>query len=70
VTFAHWLYVIGVVVVIGTMLMRRNVVTPCIVFTFLIGWVYHGSIVKAVQTVFGASMAAAVELLTSFSLSG
>lgn len=69
-TFAHWLYVIGVVVVIGTMLMRRNVVTPCIVFTFLIGWVYHGSIVKAVQTVFGASMAAAVELFNIFLIIG
>ncbi|MGI6143636.1 MAG: hypothetical protein ACOYEK_07265 [bacterium] len=69
-TTAHWLYVIGVVVVIGTMLMRRNVVTPCIIFTFLIGWVYHGSIVKAVQTVFEASMAAAVELFSIFLIIG
>ena len=69
-TTAHWLYVIGVVVVIGTMLMRRNVVTPCIIFTFLIGWVYHGSMVKAVQTVFEASMAAAVELFSIFLIIG
>lgn len=69
-TVAHWLYVIGVTVVIATMFARRNVVTPCIIFTFLIGWVYQGSIVQAVQTVFGASMAAAVELFSVFLIIG
>jgi len=36
-TTAHWLYVIGVIVVVLTMVLRRNVVIPCIIFSFLIG---------------------------------
>jgi len=70
VTAAHWLYVIGVIVVILTMIMRRNVVIPCVIFTFLIGWVYHASLVKAVQTIFNASIVAATELFSIFLIIG
>jgi len=65
-TPAHWLYVIGVVVVILTMVFRRNVVIPCIIFTFAIGWYFKGDIVSAVQTVFNASLVAAQSLFSIF----
>lgn len=62
----HWLYVIGVIVVIVTMILRRNVVIPCIIFTFLIGLTYSGNLITAVQALFNASMVAAKELFSIF----
>ena len=69
-TFAHWLYIIGVIVVVATMIFRRNVVIPCIVFTLAIGWYFHGSFVKGVQTIFSASIVAAGELFGIFFIIG
>lgn len=69
-TLAHWLYVIGVLVVVATMVLRRNVVIPCILFTFLIGWYYLGSLVGGVQVVFNAGLVAAKELLGIFLIIG
>lgn len=65
-TLSHWLYVLGVLVIVLTMIMRRNVVIPCILFTFLIGWAYKGSLVKAVQVLFNANLVAAKELFGIF----
>lgn len=65
-SFEHWLYVIGVVVVIATMILRRNVVIPCIVFTFLIALSFSGSLVSATQSLFNASIVAAKELFGIF----
>ncbi|GAW92285.1 hypothetical protein TepRe1_0243 [Calderihabitans maritimus] len=53
-------------VVVLTMILRRNVVIPCIVFTFLIGLVYTGNLITAVQAVFNASLVAAKELFGIF----
>lgn len=65
-TTSHWLYVIGVIVIVATMLFRRNVVIPSIVFTFLIGSIYLGSLVGGIQAVFNASLVAAKELFSIF----
>ncbi len=70
-TIAHWLYVLGVLVVIATMILRRNVVIPCITFTFIIGlYFFGGNMVTAVQVVFNASLVAAKELLSIFLIIG
>lgn len=69
-TTAHWLYVIGVLVVVATMIFRRNVVIPCIIFTFVIGLYFAGSAVSAVQVVFNASLVAAKELFGIFLIIG
>lgn len=69
-TLPHWLYLIGVVVVVLTMLIRRNVLIPCILFTFLIGWVYLGSFVSGVQVLFNASIVAAKDLFSIFMIIG
>lgn len=69
-TTAHWLYVIGVLVVVLTMIIRRNVIIPCIVFTFLIGWVYLGSFVGGIQALFNASIVAAKDLFSIFMIIG
>ena len=69
-TTAHWLYVIGVLVVVATMIFRRNVVIPCVLFTFGIGWYFIGSPISGVQVVFNASLVAAKELFSIFLIIG
>ena len=44
----HWIYLIGMVVILVTMVMRKNVVVPCILFTLLTGLIASGSLVGAV----------------------
>jgi hypothetical protein len=66
----HWLYVLGVITVILTMIFRRNVVIPCVVFTFIIGWMYKASFVGGVQVVFNASLVAAKDLFSVFLIIG
>lgn len=65
-TLSHWLYVLGVISVVITMVLRRNVIIPCIIFTFLIGWVFLGSFIGGIQTVFNASLVAAKDLFSIF----
>ncbi|MCR4443076.1 MAG: hypothetical protein QHH10_12410 [Peptococcaceae bacterium] len=69
-SISHWLYVIGVLVVVLTMTLRRNVVIPCVVFTFLIGWVYLGSFIGGIQALFNASIVAAKDLFSIFMIIG
>ncbi|AST91663.1 MULTISPECIES: hypothetical protein [Sutcliffiella] len=65
-TFAHWMYLIGTLVIIGTMLFRQNVVVPSILVTFLVGWIFSGSFTFGLQTIFNASLVAAGELFNIF----
>lgn len=41
-TALHWIYLFGVVFVIGAMAMRKDVVVPCLIFTVLSGLVASG----------------------------
>ncbi|MFK3936482.1 hypothetical protein ACI2JA_03065 [Alkalihalobacillus sp. NPDC078783] len=65
-TFAHWLYLAGTVLIIFTMLFRQNVLVPSLFMTFFVGWVYTGSFVEGLQTTFSASLVAAAELFNIF----
>ncbi|MDI3534641.1 MAG: hypothetical protein PWQ82_1006 [Thermosediminibacterales bacterium] len=67
---SHWLYVIGVLVVVLTMIIRRNVIIPCLVFTFLIGWVFKGSFIDGIMVMFNASIVAAKDLFSIFLIIG
>jgi hypothetical protein len=69
-TIAHWIYALGTLAVVLTMILRKNVVIPCIVSTFLIGLIFRGSVVGAVMTVFNANIAALVELGSIFVIIG
>jgi hypothetical protein len=62
-TASHWIYLAVVVLVIIGMVFRRGVIPLCIVGTFLLGWVYTGSSLKAVQTLFIANVTSANILL-------
>src|SRR5690625_2238450 len=65
-TLSHWLYLIGTIIIIITMVFKKNVVVPALLTIFFIGWVYSGSIFVAIQAVFNANLAAAVELFHIF----
>lgn len=69
-TLAHWIYAIGTLAVVITMIFRRNVVIPCIISTFLIGLLFTGTLVDAVTIVFKANLAALSELGSIFVIIG
>jgi hypothetical protein len=60
------MYAIVTIGVIVVMLLKRGVVIPTLIGTFLIGWIYKGSIVAGFQTVYNANLTAAKELFTIF----
>lgn len=62
-TLSHWIYLFFVLVVVAAMVMKRDVVLPCIVGIFTIALVYNGgAIVPAVQTMFNALFVAGTDL--------
>jgi len=63
---AHWLYLGGTLLIIGTMLFRRNVVVPAIISTFLVCLFYSSSVGIALQSTFNASLVAASSLFDIF----
>lgn len=65
-TGAHWMYLLGVVVIIITMALRANVVVPAIVATFFVALAYSGSVIGALESVFNGSLTAAKELFNIF----
>jgi hypothetical protein len=60
------LYALVTLAVIGVMLFRRGVVIPTLVGTFLVGWIYKGSIISGFMAVYNANLLAAKELFTIF----
>lgn len=65
-TAAHWMYLLGTIIIILTMLFRQNIVVPSIIVTFLVGWIFTGSFISGLQTIFNASLVAAGELFNIF----
>ncbi len=51
-TSLHYLYIVMVVVVLSIMLMKKDIVIPCIIGIFAMGYLYSGSVVTAVQSIF------------------
>ncbi|MBB6444462.1 hypothetical protein [Bacillus benzoevorans] len=65
-TLAHWMYVFVTVFVIITMLLRKGVVLPVLIGTFLVGLLYNGNVIAGFQAVFNANLVAAKELFNIF----
>ncbi|MDC3418430.1 hypothetical protein [Aquibacillus salsiterrae] len=65
-TLAHWLYLVGTLLVILTMLFRQNVVVPALVMSFFIAWSFTGSFLEGIQSIFNANLTAATELFNIF----
>lgn len=65
-TAAHWLYLLGIAVIIGVMIGRKNVVVPAVAATFLTAWAFTGNLAAGLSSVFNASLVAASELFSIF----
>ena len=62
-TSLHFAYMAVTVVVLAAMLMKKEIVVPCTFGILLIGYLYSGSAVKAVQTLNTAIIQSCIELL-------
>ncbi|MCP8615779.1 hypothetical protein [Salirhabdus salicampi] len=65
-SISHVLYGIITLLIITTMVCRKGVVLPTLFGTFLIAWVYKGSVVSGFTAVFNANLVAAKELFNIF----
>lgn len=65
-TAAHWMYLIGVISIIVTMMFRANVLVPSIAATFLVAFAWTGSPIGALGSIYSASLVAAKELFNIF----
>ncbi|TQC46631.1 hypothetical protein EEB14_25235 [Rhodococcus sp. WS4] len=65
-TAAHWVYLGGIIVILGTMLLRKNIVVPAVIGTFLTAFVFSDSLVTGLASIFNASLVAARELFNIF----
>ncbi|MFZ3578725.1 hypothetical protein [Virgibacillus sp. DJP39] len=65
-TVSHWLYAFFTLVIIGTMIFKKGVVLPTLLGTFVIAWVYKGSLVDGFTSIFNANLVAAQELFSIF----
>lgn len=63
---AHWVYLAGIVVILITMALRKNIVVPAVTATLLTAWVFSGSIVTGLASIFNRSLVAAQELFNIF----
>ncbi|MGH3627167.1 MAG: hypothetical protein ACRDRL_06980, partial [Sciscionella sp.] len=65
-TAAHWVYLAGVIVIIATMIMRKNIVVPAVLATFFTALVFSHSVIRGLASVFNASLVAAQNLFNIF----
>lgn len=65
-TAAHWVYLGGIIVILITMAIRKNIVVPAVTATFLTAWAFAGSFVTGLSAIFNASLVAAKELFNIF----
>ncbi|WP_404459083.1 hypothetical protein [Oceanobacillus kapialis] len=65
-TISHWLYGLFTLFIIGTMIFRKGVVLPTLLGTFIVAWVYNGSIIDGFKAIFNANLVAAQELFSIF----
>ncbi|HET6500221.1 MAG TPA: hypothetical protein VFG87_05585 [Amycolatopsis sp.] len=63
---AHWVYLAGVIVIIATMIARKNIVVPAVLATFLTALVFSHSVIRALAAVFNGSLVAAQNLFSIF----
>jgi hypothetical protein len=65
-TAAHWVYLGGIVVILLTMAIRKNIVVPAVTATLLTAWAFSGSVITGLSAIFNASLVAAKELFNIF----
>lgn len=59
----HYVYLLGVIIILAVMILRLDTPPVCILFLFLIGFLGFGTITGGIQTVFSAILYAAREFM-------
>ena len=49
-TAGHWIYLLGMIVIIVVMIYRKNVVVPAVTATFVTAWVFTGSLADGLSS--------------------
>lgn len=57
----HYIYIVMVLVVIMTMIFKKDTVLPCIIGLLIIGYVYSGNFIKGVQVIYDSLIASGKE---------
>ncbi|MYL42443.1 hypothetical protein [Virgibacillus salexigens] len=65
-SISHILYGLFTLAIIITMILRKGIVLPTLLGTFIIAWVYKGSIIDGFTAIFKANLVAAQELFSIF----
>ncbi|MFD2922455.1 hypothetical protein [Halobacillus naozhouensis] len=65
-TLSHWLYGLFTLLIIITMIFRKGVVLPTLLGTFVVVWVFNGSLISGFMGIFNANLVAAKELFNIF----
>ncbi|WP_394218182.1 hypothetical protein [Halobacillus trueperi] len=65
-TMSHWIYGLFTLLIIMTMIFRKGVVLPTLLGTFLVAWMFNGSLISGFVGVFNANLVAAKELFNIF----
>lgn len=63
---AHWVYLVFIILILATMIARKNIVVPAVMGTFATALVFSGSLVTGIASIFNASLVAAVNLFNIF----
>ena len=51
-TSLHYLYIVMVCIVLATLLLKKDIVIPCLIGIFAVGYLFSGNLVFAVQTIY------------------
>lgn len=63
-TFLHIAYIVITVAVLAALLLKKEIVLPCALGILIIGYLYKGSLIGAVQTLNNAIIHSCIELLS------
>ena len=63
-TSLHWVFLFWVAVVVIVMGLQRDPLIPCLLGLFSLGWLFKGSLVGGLQTIFNALTVAGSEFLS------
>ena len=66
ITPAHWVYLVGIIAILATMLLRKNIIVPAVTFTLITAVVFTHSLADGLAAVFNASLVSAKELFNIF----
>lgn len=59
----HFIYIIGVITILTTMVLRKDTPIVCVIFIFILGFVSSGNLVGGIQSVFQAILYASKEFM-------